>query len=311
MDLSSKQITVAGGNGFLGSHIIEGLVERGVPRSRIVIPDSRTCDLRIWENCMRAVDGSHIVFDAAAVVGDLLSRPKIPGAIFYDNLVMGVQLIEAARQAGAEKIITIGSAVEYPETAPSPFSEVDLWMGPLPRVNLSYGSAKKMLLVQGQAYFSQYGLPVVHLMPTNMYGPYERPESGYLVPAMIQKVLDAKKVGASFVDAWGTGEPVRDFLYVGDAVEAILLAAEQCDVSEAINLGTGEGVSVRELFARIAAIVGYNGEVKWDVSKPNGPFNRIMDTTRAEKLLGFTARTSLDEGLRKTIKWHLEHQSII
>lgn len=304
LDLSTKKILVAGGAGFLGSHIVRMLRERGVPAENISVPRAKECDLRLREDCLRAAEGQEVIFDCAAFVGDLILRGKIPGQIFYDNLMMGVQLIEAARLAGVKKIITIGSAVEYPENAPSPLAEKDLWMGPQPFVNLSYGLAKKALLVQGQMYRKQYGLNVIHLMPTNMYGPGEKSESGYLIPSLIEKVIGAKKTGAKFIGAWGTGEPVRDALYVEDAVEGILLAAENYDGEGPVNLGTGKGVSIRELYAIVSRIAGFSGEVRWDSSKPNGPMSRVMETSQAEKLFGFKAKTSIEKGLEKTIRWH-------
>jgi GDP-L-fucose synthase len=304
IDLATKKILVTGGSGFLGSHVVNGLLRRGVPKENIFIPSSKELDLRKWESCLRVVKGQEIIFDLAAVTGDLLLRTKIPGTLFYDNLIMGVQLIEAARQAGVQKIITIGSAAAYPENAPTPLKEEDLWMGPQSFINISYGLAKKMLLVQGQAYRHQYGADIIHLMPTNTYGPRERVASGYLMPSLIQKVIDAKKNGSKFIDAWGTGDPVRDFLYVDDTVQGILLAAEQYDESDPVNLGTGVGISIRDLVALICKFVGFTGEVHWDAAKPNGQMYRIMDTRRAEERFGFKAKVPLAEGLKKTIEWH-------
>lgn len=304
INLKDKKIMVAGGSGFLGSHVVEGLLRRGVPEKNIFIPRSKDFDFRKWENCVRAVQGQEVIFDLAAFTGDLMLRTQIPGKLFYDNLIMGIHLIEAARQAGVEKIITIGSAAAYPENAPVPLKEDDLWMGPQSFINLSYALAKKMLLVQGQTYRHQYGSNIIHLMPTNTYGPRERVESGYLMPSLIQKVIDAKRAGKSFIDAWGTGEPVRDFLYIDDAIEGILLAAEHYNESDPVNLGTGIGISIKELISLICKFVGFDGEVRWDTTKPNGQMYRIMDTKRAETKLGFRAKTPLEVGLKKTIEWH-------
>ena len=295
---------MTGGSGFLGSHVVEGLKRRGVPEKNIFVSTSREFDLRKWEGCVRAVEGQEIIFDLAAVTGDLLRRLKIPGELFYDNLIMGVQLIEAARQAQVKKIITIGSAAAYPENAPTPLKEEDLWMGPQSFINISYGLAKKMLLVQGQAYRRQYGMDIIHLMPTNTYGPRERVESGYLMPSLINRVVEAKHSGRPSIEVWGTGEPVRDFLYVDDAVEGILTAAESYDDSEPVNLGTGVGISIKELVNLISKLVGFRGEIKWDTSKPNGQMYRIMNTHRAKEKFGFKPKMSLEEGLKKTIEWH-------
>lgn len=304
VDLKRKKIIVTGGSGFLGSHVVDGLLRRGVEKSNIFIPDSADYDLRRWENCVRAVKSQQIIFDLAAVTGNLLSRTKIPGELFYDNLIMGIQLIEAARQAGVEKIITIGSAAAYPENAPLPLKEEDLWMGPQSFINVSYGLAKKMLLVQGQTYRHQYGSNIIHLMPTNTYGPRERVESGYLMPSLIQKAINARRLSSSYIDVWGTGEAVRDFLYVDDTVEGILLAAELYDESEPVNLGTGTGISIRDLVGLICKLVGFEGGVHWDISKPSGQMYRIMDTKKAETRFGFKARTPFEVGLKKTIEWH-------
>ncbi len=304
-NLTDKKILVAGGNGFLGSHVVDGLVRRGVPRNNISIPSSKEFDLRAWENCVRVTADREVVFDLAAATGDLVLRTKIPGKLFYDNVIMGVQLIESARRAGVEKYITIGSAVEYPEQAPSPLKEKDLWTGSQSSVNIPYGFGKKVLLVQGQAYREQFGSHIIHLLPTNTYGPRERVSSGYLMPSLIQRIIDAKRSGTRFIDAWGTGDPVRDFLYVDDTVEGIISAAERYDEGEPVNLGTGVGVSIKELIALISKFVGFTGEVRWDRTKPNGQMHRIMDTSRAREKFGFSAKTSLEEGLKKTIEWHV------
>lgn len=307
IELRKKKIMVTGGNGFLGSHVVEGLIARGVPKENIFVPRAEEYDLRKWENCVRAVAGREVLFDLAAVTGNLLLRLQIPGQLFYDNLIMGIQLVEAARQAGIEKVITIGSAAAYPENAPVPLKEDDLWMGPQSFINLSYALAKKMLLVQGQVYRHQYRSDIIHLMPTNIYGPRERVESGYLMPTLIQRVIDAKRENKGSIDVWGTGEAIRDFLYVDDAVKGILMAAESYDEPDPVNLGTGKGISIKDLVALICKLVGYKGSVHWDTTKPNGQMFRILDTTRAEERFGFKAETPLEEGLRETIAWHEEN----
>ena len=304
IDLKSKKILVTGGSGFLGTHVVGGLRKRGVPKENIFIPRSKDFDLRRWENCVQVVKGQQILFDLAAFTGDLLRRLKISGELFYDNLIMGIQLIEAARKAGVEKIITIGSAAAYPENAPTPLKEDDLWMGPQSFINISYGLAKKILLAQGQAYRHQYGFNVIHLMPTNAYGPGEKIESGYLMPMLIHKIIEARRNNLPSIEVWGTGEPIRDFLYVDDCVEGIMLAAELYNEANPVNLGTGVGISIKELVATICRLVGFAGKVNWDTSKPNGQMHRVMDTHRAKEKFGFEAKTSLEDGLKKTIEWH-------
>jgi len=304
LDLTKKKILVAGGNGFLGSHVVQGLRRRGVPEGNIFIPTSKEFDLRKMENCERVVKGQEILFDFAVVAGDLSRRMQIPGELFYDNLMMSVQILEAARRAGMEKVVSIGSAVEYPENAPAPLKETDLWMGEQAPVNIPYGFAKKTLLLQGQAYRAQYGFDTIHLLLTNVFGPRERVASGYLMPSLIQRVIDAKREKKTSIEVWGTGEALRDFMYVDDAVEGILLAAERYDEGEPVNLGTGFGVSIKELVVMISKIVGYTGEVRWDTTKPNGQMRRVMDIHRAEKMFGFRTKTKLEEGLKATVEWH-------
>jgi GDP-L-fucose synthase len=308
LDLATKKIVIAGGGGFLGSHLVEALAKRGVPKENIFIPRSKDFDLRVNQNCKKIVAGQEILFDLSVIAGDLEIRKKIPGTIFYDNILMGIQLLEAARIEGLEKIITIGSAVEYPEDASTPLKESDLWNGKMAEVNLPYAIAKKAILVQGQLYRKQYGLNTIHLMPTNIYGPRERVASGYLMPSMINKILEAKKTNQQFIDAWGTGEPIRDFIYIDDVVEGILQAAEKYNEAEPVNLGTGKGVSIKELFELIASIAGFSGDVRWDSSKPNGQMKRLMDTSLAKEKFGFIAKTKLVDGLKKTIRWHEENE---
>lgn len=304
IDLKSKKILVTGGAGFLGAHVAKGLLKRGVPEKNIFVPRSSDFDLRKWSDCERAVLEKDIVFDLAAVTGDILSRQKIPGQIFYDNLIMGVQIMEAARRAGVKKVVTIGSAIEYPENSPVPLKEDSLWDGPSSLINIPSGLPKKMLLVQGQAYREQYGFNVVHLILTNTFGPYERVESGYLMPTLIQRIIDAQKGNQSFVEVWGSGEAVRDFLYVDDAVEGIIRAAELYDEKHPVNLGTGIGTSIKDLVKLICHLINYQGEIKWDKSKPENQLHRVLEISRAQDQFGFKAKTSLEEGLRLTIDWH-------
>lgn len=304
IDLKSKKILVTGGAGFLGAHVVRGLLKRGVPEKNIFIPRSKDFDLRKWSDCEKVVLNQDIVFDLAAVTGDILSRQKIPGQIFYDNLIMGVQLMEASRRAGVTKVITVGSAIEYPENAPPPLKEDDLWSGPNSLINIPSGLPKKMLLVQGQAYRAQYGFDVIHLILTNTFGPYERVESGYLMPSLIQRFVNAQKENQPFVEVWGTGEAIRDFLYVNDAVEGIILAAELYDEKYPVNLGTGIGTSIKDLVKLLCRLTNYQGEIRWDATKPNSQLYRALEVSRAWDRFGFKAKTSLEEGLRLTIEWH-------
>ena len=304
LSLKDKKILVTGGSGFLGSHVVEGLKRRGVPGSNIFVPRAKDFDLRKKEDCDKAVSGQDIIFDLAAVTGNILSRQEIPGQIFYDNLVMGVQLMEAARKSGVSKVISVGSAVEYPENAPSPLEEKNLWNGPLSSINVPSGLPKKMLLVQGQAYRAQYGFNVIHLILTNTFGPHEKVESGYLMPSLIQKLVNAQKYAQPFVEVWGTGETTRDFLYVDDAVEGILLAAELYDAKYPINLGTGTGTSIKDLVGLICRLTDYRGEIRWDPTKPQNQLHRVLKADEAFRQFGFRVKTSLEEGLRRTIEWH-------
>ena len=304
IDLKNKKILVAGGNGFIGSHVCAALEKRGVLRERIVIPLPETHDLRVWEKCAGAVKGIDIVFDCAAVPGDILLRAKIPGQLFYENLIMGVHLVEAAFQEGVQKIITIGSATEYPESAPTPLKEIDLWNGLPSPGNIPYGLSKRIAALQGEMYRRQSGFHAIHVLLTNAYGPGERYESGYMVPSLIQKFLGAKERGEKEVEVWGTGNAVRDLIFADDAAEGILRAAEDYDDVSPLNLASGTGISIKELAELLSSIAGFDGTVRWNTDKPEGDLKRLLDVTRAEQLIGFKAKTPLEEGLKKTIAWH-------
>lgn len=304
MDLRSKRILVTGGGGFLGGHVIRKLKERGVPEKSIFAPRASELDLRLRENCEKAVRGIDLVIHAAAVAGSVEVHMSKPARSFHDNLMMGVELMEAARKAGAEKFVVIGSATEYPDNAPLPFREEDLWLGPVERLHAPYTVAKKMLLVQAQAYRKQYGFNAVHVLLTAMYGPGEFGDRGP-IPALIRRIAEAKSDGLGRVGVWGTGRATRDFLYVGDAAEGIMRVAEDYDEPEPINLASGIEISIRELSELIARLMDFKGELHFDPRKPEGQPRRVLDPSRAERKLGFKTTTGLEEGLKETINWHL------
>lgn len=309
---TDKKILVTGGKGFLGSFIVEKLaIERGVNHLNIRAPRSHEMDLRNWQNCCKAVKDVNIVIHLAARVGGIGFNKKNPATLFYDNAVMGIQLIEAARQEAVQKFVALGTVCAYPRNTPVPFREEDLWEGYPEETNAPYGIAKKVLLVQAQAYRKQYGFNVIYLLPVNLYGPRDNfdPDRSHVIPALIKKMIDAKNEGRKEVVVWGTGKVSREFLYVEDAAEGILLAAEKYDKSEPINLGVGMEVTIRELTNLISELVGYNGKIVWDTSKPEGQPRRMLETNRAKKEFGFEAKTELREGLMKTINWYRDVHS--
>jgi len=304
---ADKQILVTGGAGFLGSFIVEKLTtERGVKPRKIRIPRSSESDLRRWENCVRAVKGMDVVIHLAARVGGIGFNKKYPATLFYDNAVMGIQLMEAARREEVEKFVALGTVCAYPKYTPVPFSEEDLWNGYPEETNAPYGLAKKILLVQAQAYRQQYGFNAIYLLPVNLYGPGDNfdPESSHVIPALIKKMVDAKQAGKSEVVIWGTGKASREFLYVEDAAEGILLATEKYNKPDPVNLGVGEEITIQELAKLISELTGYEGNILWDQSKPDGQPRRCLDAERAKKEFGFEAKTSLTDGLRSTIDWY-------
>lgn len=306
MELRNKKILLTGGAGFLGSFVKGKLLARGVPKENIFIPRSADFDLRQWENCEKVVKGRDIVIHLAAKVGGIGYNQEKPGELFYDNAMMGIQLMEAARQASVEKFVAIGTICAYPKFTPVPFKEDDLWSGYPEETNAPYGLAKKMMLVQAQAYRQQYGFNAIYLLPVNLYGPGDNfsPESSHVIPALIKKVADAQKEGRDFIEVWGTGKATREFLYVEDAAEGIVLAAEKYDKVEPVNLGSGMEISVKNLAELICRLMDFKGEIRWDASKPDGQPRRSLDVSRAKKEFGFKARTSFEEGLKKTIKWY-------
>jgi GDP-L-fucose synthase len=303
---SQKRVTITGGSGFVGSVVTEKLIQRGVLRKDVRIPRSREADLRRWDNCLKAVEGVDIVIHLAARVGGIgLNRSK-PAELFYDNAMMGLQLLEAARQSGVKKFVAIGTICAYPKFTPVPFKEEDLWNGYPEETNAPYGLAKKILLVQSQAYRQQYGFNSIYLLPVNLYGPKDNfdLETSHVIPAMIRKCVEAVESNKDEIALWGTGNATREFLYVEDAAEGMLLASEHYSKSEPVNLGAGFEISIKDLARIIVKLTGFKGKIVWDSSKPDGQPRRCLDTTRAETEFGFKAKVSLEEGLQRTIDWY-------
>jgi len=304
---SNKNILVTGGAGFLGSFIVEKLIrERNVTPQRIRVPRSKHVDLRKWENCMKAVDGMDIVIHLAARVGGIGFNKKYPATLFFDNAMIGIQLMEAARQAGVKKFVANGTVCAYPKYTPIPFREENLWGGYPEETNAPYGIAKKILLVQAQAYREQYGFNAIYLLPVNLYGPKDSfdPERSHVIPALIKKMVDAIGQGKEEIVVWGTGKASREFLYVEDAAEGILLATEKYNKPDPVNLGSGKEITIKQLVSLIAELTGYTGKITWDTSKPDGQPRRSLETSKAREEFGFEAKTDFKEGLRRTIEWY-------
>jgi GDP-L-fucose synthase len=302
---------VTGGGGFLGRAVVARLQSAGT--DQVFVPRSRDYDLRTRDGIDRALaDGRpEVVIHLAAVVGGIGANRENPGRFFYENAIMGIELMERARLAGVGKFVTIGTVCAYPKHTPVPFHEDELWNGYPEETNAPYGLAKRMLLVQGQAYRAQYGFNAIYLLPVNLYGPGDNfdPASSHVIPALIKKCVDAIEAGADHIDAWGTGSASREFLYVDDAADGIVLATERYDGAEPVNLGVGAEITIRDLVTLIARLMGFTGEVRWDASKPDGQPRRALDTTRARELFGFSAGTSFEDGLRATIDWYRAHRS--
>ncbi len=308
MNLKDKRIMVTGGSGFLGRYLVQALKKRGC--SQIFVPHSAQYDLRDINAVRRAYEDSQaeIVIHLAAIVGGIGANRARPGTFFYDNLIMGTQLMEEARLHNVEKFVSIGTVCAYPKFTPVPFREEDLWNGYPEETNAPYGLAKKMLLVQGQAYRAQYGFNAIYLLPTNLYGPGDNIdlETSHVLPAIIRKCVEAKRQGKPEIVLWGDGSPTREFLYVADAAEGIVLATERYNGSEPVNLGSGFEISIKDLVQKVAALVGFNGDLVWDTTKPNGQPRRKLNTERAWKYFGFRAQTPFDQGLEETVRWYLQ-----
>ena len=304
--LASRRVVVTGGCGFLGSHVVERLLQRGC--RDVFAPRSQNYDLRRQDAIDRMYDETQpdVVIHLAAVVGGIGANRENPGTFFYDNLVMGVELMEQARLRGVKKFVAVGTVCAYPKLTRVPFNENDLWLGYPEETNAPYGLAKKMLLVQAQAYRQQYGFNAIYLLPVNLYGPRDSfdPSKSHVIPALIKKCVEAVESGAEEIEVWGTGQASREFLFVEDCAEAIVLAAEQYDSGEPVNLGVGKEIKVRELVALIAEFTGFKGRIAWDSSKPDGQPRRCLDVSRAQREFGFRAHTDFAQGLRKTIAWY-------
>ena len=307
---SNKHVVVTGGAGFLGSYVVEKLRARGC--ENIFVPRSKEYDLRDRDAIVQLYKKARpdVVIHLAAVVGGIGANRSNPGRFFYDNAIMGIQLMEFARQAELEKFVAVGTVCAYPKFARIPFKENDLWNGYPEETNAPYGLAKKMMLVQAQAYREQYGFNTIFLLPVNLYGPGDNfdLENSHVIPALIRKCVDAKEADLEEVTLWGDGSPTREFLYVEDGAEGILLAAERYDSCEPVNLGTGKEIAIRDLAIMIANEVGYVGTIAWDATKPNGQPRRSLDVSRAKESFGFVAKTSLREGIKNTIAWYRSHR---
>ena len=306
MDLSEQKILVTGGAGFLGKQVVAQLLAAGADKEKISIPRSKDLDLCKWENCQKAVDQQDLVIHLAAHVGGIGLNKEKPAELFYDNLMMGTQLIHAAYQAGVSKFVCVGTICAYPKFTPVPFKEQDLWIGYPEETNAPYGIAKKALLVQLEAYRQQYDFNGIYLLPVNLYGPDDNfdPRSSHVIPALIRKVHEAKVAGNRSISVWGDGSPTREFIYSDDAARGIVMGAQSYNSSDPVNLGTNREITIKDLITLICKLMDYDGELVWQTDKPNGQPRRCLDTSRAKDRFGFEAEIGFEEGLRRTIDWY-------
>jgi len=310
IDIKKKKICVTGGKGFLGQHLMKKLKDRAC--RDLFIADIDKYDLRILKDIIKMYEDIRpdIVIHCAAKVGGIGANREHPGEFFYDNLMMGVQLLEMARQYETEKFVALGTICCYPKFTSVPFKEEDLWNGYPEETNAPYGLAKKMLLVQSQAYRTQYNFNSIFLMPVNLYGPGDNfdPSSSHVIPALIKKCMDAQESNSNEIVVWGTGKATREFLYVEDCADGIILATEKYDKAGPVNLGVGFEISIKDLVGLIVKLIGFGGQIRWDTSKPDGQPRRCLDTSRAELEFGFKAKTPFEEGLKKTIEFYRKHR---
>lgn len=309
LDLKDKRILVTGGAGFLGRQVVQKLSESGADPQKITVPRSREYDLRSLEACQKAVEQQDIVIHLAAHVGGIGLNLIKPAELFYDNLMMGTQLIHAAYQAGVEKFVCVGTICAYPKFTPVPFKEDDIWNGYPEETNAPYGIAKKALLVQLQSYRQQYGFNGIYLLPVNLYGPEDNfdPVSSHVIPALIRKVYEAQQRGDKEFPVWGDGSPSREFLYSEDAAQGIVMGTQSYNEPDPVNLGTGYEITIRDLVELICELMEFKGEIVWQTDKPNGQPRRCLDVERAKQSFGFLAQTDFREGLKKTIDWYRQH----
>jgi GDP-L-fucose synthase len=309
IDLAGKKILVTGGAGFLGQEVVAQLVAQGADQDRIMIPRSREYDLCQMPNCQKVVEGQDLIIHLAAHVGGIGLNQIKPAELFYDNLMMGTQLIHAAYQAKVAKFVCVGTICAYPKFTPVPFKEEDLWNGYPEETNAPYGVAKKALLVQLQAYRQQYGFNGIYVLPVNLYGPNDNfdPASSHVIPALIRKVYEAQQRDDQTLPVWGDGSPTREFIYAEDAARGIVAAAIGYDQPDPVNLGTNMEISIKDLIEMICDLMGYQGELVWETDKPNGQPRRCLDTQKAEEYFGFKATTSLRDGLKATIDWYRQN----
>jgi GDP-L-fucose synthase len=307
--LNNKKILLTGSSGFVGTHLQNALYKKGIDKKDITTPRSSAIDLRIMDNCLKATENIDIVMHLAGNVGGIGYNRENPGKLFYDNITMGINLIEASRINKVKKFVCIGTICAYPKFTPVPFKEEDLWNGYPEETNAPYGIAKKTLLVMLQSYRVQYNFPGIYLLPVNMYGPGDNfnPKSSHVIAALIKKIYDAKQKNNKQITVWGDGSATREFLYVKDAVEAIILATEKYKKPQPVNIGSGFEISIKELVSTIVRLMDYNGKIIWDTSKPNGQPRRSLETTKAKKEFGFIAKEKFETGLLKTIKWYQQH----